>query len=603
VRGTVYRQCWCRDPETGRKLHGKCPDLKKKGHGSWYYRYEAPRAPGEKRRQPVAGPFDTKALAEDDLAAALARAGGGAAAADRALKVASWLESYQASKVNLKARTRETDAEAFRLYWVPALGHMRLAEVRKRHVEEVMREMMLINRPLPDGERQSEMLRRMTLARADDARRTLPEGESRHKKSVKPLSPARVARMFAPFRAAMNAAVPAVFTVSPCAGAELPRAAKVRPLAWTAPREAAFRRQLAKREEEAEAVKGKRLTTVEREALWADPALRPCPVMVWTPEHAGAFLDSIAAERLFALFALVIFRGLRRGEEAGLSWAEVDLDAAVVYVRETDSGSGPKSDAGTRAVSLPARVVRALRSWRAAQASERLGWGEAWTDTGLVFTHEDGGGVSGQWASRRLRTLAFRAGVPPVRFHDLRHGAASYAKAAGQDTKYISEFMGHARSSFTNDAYINLFPGIEAAMAEEAAAIVPEGGRPVGRLPLREAGGGEAGSLPRLVLHDLQPDGAEQPDFRLVGLILSWLMAIPVDARDVPPLRDGVHQCVVGDSAELAEVVKQILLPLGRVAAFRPMLRPVRGQVGNGRLAGDRECVIALGVDQAGAGA
>ena len=61
MRGTVYRQCWCRDEPTGRKLHGNCPQLGKRGHGKWYYRYEAPQAPGEQRRQPVGGPFGTSA--------------------------------------------------------------------------------------------------------------------------------------------------------------------------------------------------------------------------------------------------------------------------------------------------------------------------------------------------------------------------------------------------------------------------------------------------------------------------------------------------------------------------------------------------------------
>jgi integrase len=475
MRGTVYRQCWCRDPETGKKLHTACPDLKRKGHGAWYYRYEAPRAPGEKRRQPVCGPFGTKAEAEADLATVLARVGGGAGAPDRALKVADYLKAYQAGKVNQKKRTRETDDEAFRLYWIPALGHMRVTDVRRRHVEEVMREMMLIGQPAPGGP--SEMLRRMLAARADDDRRELPEGERRRKKYLRPLSPARVARMFAPFRAAMNAAIPAMFIVSPCQGAELPRAAQVKALAWTGPREAAFRARLARREEEAEEAKGKPLTTVEREALWASPSLRPCPVMVWTPVHAGAFLDAIAGERLFALFCLVVFVGLRRGEEAGLMWAEVDLDEGFLHVRATDSGDGPKSASSTRTVALPSRVVKALRAWRAAQAAERLGWGPAWTDTGLVFTHEDGTGVLGQWASRRLRTLAFRAGLPPVRFHDLRHGAASYRKAAGDDSKVISGMLGHSRDSFTNAAYVHLFPDIERALAEAAAAVIPQAGR------------------------------------------------------------------------------------------------------------------------------
>ena len=70
-------------------------------------------------------------------------------------------------------------------------------------------------------------------------------------------------------------------------------------------------------------------------------------------------------------------------------------------------------------------VVAALRAWRKAQLAERLAWGEAWTDTGRVFTREDGTAVPGQWVSVRFETLAYRAGLPPVRFHDLRHGAAS----------------------------------------------------------------------------------------------------------------------------------------------------------------------------------
>jgi integrase len=283
--------------------------------------------------------------------------------------------------------------------------------------------------------------------------------------------------MLAPFRAAMNAAIPAMFSVSPCTGVELPRAKKVRPLAWTGPRESAFRAELGRRERTAEAAKGRRLTTVERQALWSAPGLRPCPVMVWMPAHAGAFLESIAGERLYALFCLVIFCGLRRGEEVGLSWAELDLDAGVAYVRETDSGDGPKSDAGVRAVPLPDRAVRALRAWRKKQSEERLAAGPAWEDTGLVFTHEHGDGVTGQWASRRFATLAFRAGVPPVRFHDLRHGAASFSKAAGNDTKYISAMLGHARTSFTDATYVTLFPDVARAAAEAAASVVPESRR------------------------------------------------------------------------------------------------------------------------------
>src|SRR5512147_2717371 len=111
-----YRQCWCRDPETGKKLHGKCPELGKRGHGRWYYRYEAPTAPGERRRQPVVGPFSTRREADEDRIDTLARVGGGGAAPDRSVHVAAYLDGYLAGKVNLKTRTLATDTEAFALY-------------------------------------------------------------------------------------------------------------------------------------------------------------------------------------------------------------------------------------------------------------------------------------------------------------------------------------------------------------------------------------------------------------------------------------------------------------------------------------------------------
>jgi integrase len=195
--------------------------------------------------------------------------------------------------------------------------------------------------------------------------------------------------------------------------------------------------------------------------------------MVWLPAHTGRFLDAIASERLFALFCLVAYCGLRRDEALGLTWAEVDLDDGIAWVRETGSGDGPKSDAGVRAVPLASPVVQALKAWRARQAADRLEWGQDWPDTDLVFTREDGSQVPGQWLSVRFETLAYRADLPPVRFHDLRHGAASLAKAAGLDSKYIAALLGHARSSFTDDVYVTLFPEVAREAAEAAAAIVP----------------------------------------------------------------------------------------------------------------------------------
>jgi integrase len=130
----------------------------------------------------------------------------------------------------------------------------------------------------------------------------------------------------------------------------------------------------------------------------------------------------------------------------------------------------PKSESGVRAVPLPTVVVAALRTWRKMQIQDRLAWGPGWPETGLVFTREDGTAVPPQWASVRFETLAYRAGLPPVRFHDLRHGAASLAKAAHLDTKFISAMLGHSRTSFTDATYVLAFPEVAKAAAETAAA-------------------------------------------------------------------------------------------------------------------------------------
>jgi integrase len=94
-----------------------------------------------------------------------------------------------------------------------------------------------------------------------------------------------------------------------------------------------------------------------------------------------------------------------------------------------------------------------------------------------VFTREDGTPVPGQWVSARFETLACRAGLPPVRLHDLRHGAASLAKAAGLDSKYISALLGHSRTSFTDKVSVTLFPEVMNGAAEAAAVLVPRTGR------------------------------------------------------------------------------------------------------------------------------
>ncbi|MGP3960022.1 site-specific integrase [Nonomuraea sp. 3N208] len=206
---------------------------------------------------------------------------------------------------------------------------------------------------------------------------------------------------------------------------------------------------------------------------------RPSPVMVWTPAQTSAFLARAASHRLFALYRLIALRGLRRGEGAGLRWRDVDLDAGSSGVHwqitqlgwETIQGK-PKTDASDRVIALDADTVAVLRAHRRSQAAERLAAGEAWADSGFVFTDKSGQPLHPQHISDQFYRLAYEAELPPVRLHDLRHGAASLMLAAGVDLRVVQETLGHVSSTFTRDTYTSVYPEVARAAAESTAALI-----------------------------------------------------------------------------------------------------------------------------------
>jgi integrase len=130
--------------------------------------------------------------------------------------------------------------------------------------------------------------------------------------------------------------------------------------------------------------------------------------------------------------------------------------------------SEPKTSRGRRSIALDPRTVAALKAWKTAQAAERLAWGPAWSDSGLVFTRGDGTPIHPEWLSDAFEWRVKRARLPRIRLHDLRHTHASLGLAAGVPVKVMSERLGHSTSSFTADAYQHVTPALE----EQAAATV-----------------------------------------------------------------------------------------------------------------------------------
>jgi integrase len=185
---------------------------------------------------------------------------------------------------------------------------------------------------------------------------------------------------------------------------------------------------------------------------------------------------------------LIAHRGLRRGEACGLHWTDLDLDNAALTVTWQIVQHGwatelkaPKTEGSERVIALDAGTVAALREHRLIQRRERLAAGPAWTDTGLVFTKPDGTAFHPATVTEQFHALVAAAELPPVRLHDLRHGAATLALAAGTDLKIVQEMLGHSTITLTADTYTSVLPDLARTAAEATAAVIPRaatGGRP-----------------------------------------------------------------------------------------------------------------------------
>ena len=186
-------------------------------------------------------------------------------------------------------------------------------------------------------------------------------------------------------------------------------------------------------------------------------------------------------DRLEALYQVVMALGLRQGEALGLQWDAVDLEAGALTVRRSlrrYEGTYHLDDVKTarsrRTLALPEPLVAALRTHRDRQRFERLQAGAAWQgdDWNLVFTRRDGRPLHGSYVTKRFQHHLARTGLPCRRFHDLRHGAATYLLAEGVPMRAVMDILGHSQMSTTADIYAHVLPEMRRDATEKVAAVL-----------------------------------------------------------------------------------------------------------------------------------
>lgn len=214
----------------------------------------------------------------------------------------------------------------------------------------------------------------------------------------------------------------------------------------------------------------------------ADDVDRPRPddveMAAWDAEQLGVFLRHSRSDRLAPLFWTAAYTGMRLSELLGLNWDDVDLSDGTIAVRRIRIRVNGKMVERKRTKTRRARVVdidpstvAVLRSWATAQKRERLAAGSAWQESPALFTTVDGLPLTSPQVQKPYKRLVTSAGVPVIRFHDLRHTHASLLLAAGEPPIDVAGRLGHTLATLSR-VYAHVIPSRGQRAALAFAALV-----------------------------------------------------------------------------------------------------------------------------------
>ncbi|MBP2340162.1 integrase [Saccharothrix coeruleofusca] len=204
----------------------------------------------------------------------------------------------------------------------------------------------------------------------------------------------------------------------------------------------------------------------------------------WSEKEAKQFLAIAKDHRLYALWAVGLGIGLRRGEALGLRWSDVDLvDGKVTVSKALHRVDGKlvlddvKTEASAATVPLPAPLVAVLRRHKAVQAGEKLAAGPKWQANGLVFTTPHGTPIEPRNINRTFAALCEKAGVRVIRVHDMRHTAATLLFALGVDAATVQRILRHSSISVTTGTYIEVIESVQREAVDRMGVLFDDSER------------------------------------------------------------------------------------------------------------------------------
>lgn len=179
--------------------------------------------------------------------------------------------------------------------------------------------------------------------------------------------------------------------------------------------------------------------------------------------------------RFQTLFWIAVTTGLRKGEILGLKWHDLDWNTGRIQIQrqvQRRKGEGlvfcePKSASGRRVITLGQATLERLREHKKKQYQEKILTGEKWQDNDLIFPSPIGTPLDQSNVTKVYKECLSAADLPNIRFHDLRHTAATLMLQQGINPKIVQERLGHADISLTLNTYSHVLPSMQDEVAEK----------------------------------------------------------------------------------------------------------------------------------------
>jgi integrase len=191
------------------------------------------------------------------------------------------------------------------------------------------------------------------------------------------------------------------------------------------------------------------------------PRVERTEFQILNEEQAHQFLIAASGSPYETLFYLALATGMRKGELLGLKWSDLDWSKGILLVQrqlQQIAGQGfslvtTKTKAGRRQIKVGQETLKRLETHRAQQEAVKTLTGERWQENDLIFASTIGTFLDQSKVSRELKKVLKKAGLPPIRFHDLRHTSISFLLEMGMPVNTVQQRSGHSKASVTTDIY------------------------------------------------------------------------------------------------------------------------------------------------------